>query len=838
MSPTLLRISLRYLVRHPWQTWLSLAGIALGVAVVVAVDLANQSAQRAFGLSVERVAGRATHQIEGAGKGIPDGVYAALRLDLGIQPASPVVEGQVLIQGQTFTLLGLDLLASQPLRGEGLVLSGAEVPALLSEPGAVLLAAQDARRLGLVRGATLSVEAAGTRHDARIAGLMEGPDAAALAGLAVADIATAQEVLGRLGTIDRIDLILTPDRARALSGRLPPGLRLGPTAERTHALAEMTRAFHSNLTAMSLLAMLVGGFIIYNTMTFAVLQRRPLLGTLRTLGVTRAQIFRMVLSEALALALIGSLAGMAVGVAAGSGLVHLVTQTINDVYFSLTVRTLTIGPWSLLKGAGVGTLVTLVAALGPAIEAARSQPRDVLRRHAVERAGRRLLPWALGLGALLLTAGLAAVRVPDGSLALGFLALLLAVLGFSLWVPPFLGAFAAWLAPLLGRLAGVQGRLAARGIAAALSRTGIAAAALTVAVSATVGVGIMIDSFRAGVADWLGNTLRSDIYVSAPSSSLTHNDGTLAEGLATKIAAIPGIEGMSQGRGARIRAETGQVQLLALQASSHSQRGFRFKGDIVSSLWQDFESGDLVLVSEPYAYHHGVDVGDTLRLFTARGWRSFRVGGVFYDYGSDSGMLVLPRWLYAKLWDDPGVSTLGLILAPGADDEATTHAVQAAAAEVGMPVVVRANRMIREQSMDVFDRTFLITRVLRMLAVGVAFIGVLSALMALQLERSREYAILRASGMTPYQLVALVLIQTSIMGVAAGLLAMPLGISMGVLLIDVINLRSFGWTIPISVGPQDLVLGLLLAWGAALLAGLYPATRAAAANPAAALREE
>jgi putative ABC transport system permease protein len=836
LSPTLARISLRYLVHHPWQTWLSLAGIALGVAVVVAVDLANQSAQRAFALSVERVAGRATHQIEGAGQGIPEEVYAELRLN-GVRPAAPVLEGSVLIQGQGFTLLGLDPLASTSLSAEDLGIAGAQALTLLTEPGALLLSPGDARRLGLGVGDAVPLVAAGTTHPGHIAGLVEGPNPAALEGLVVADIATAQELLGRIGTIDRIQLVLTPEGAQDLSGRLRPGLRLGPTAQRTRALGDMTRAFRSNLTAMSLLAALVGGFIVYNTMTFAVLQRRPLLGILRTLGVTRAEVFRLVLAEALALALIGALLGLALGLAAGAGLVQLVTRTIDDLYFNLTVRAPSVSLWPLAKGVAVGTLISLVAALGPALEAARSQPRDVLRRHAVERAARRLLPWTLGLGGILLAAGLGLLRVPGGSLVLGFAALFLAVLGFSLWIPPLLGVIAAGLAPLLGRLAGVQGRLAARGITAALSRTGVAAAALTVAVSATVGVGIMIDSFRAGVVDWLGDTLRSDLYVSAVSGSFGRNGGTLPEDLAARIAALPEVAALSRGRSARVQAATGPVQLLALRTSAASQRGFRFRGKTMANLWQGFERGTLVLISEPYAYHHGVKVGDTLRLFTAQGWRGFRVGGVFFDYGSDSGMLVLAQRRYAELWADPGISTLGLILGPGVESAAVTQAVQAAAAQAGTPVLVRTSRTIRDQSLVVFDRTFLVTRVLRLLTLGVAFIGVLSALMALQLERAREHAILRATGMTSGQLVALVLIQTSIIGVAAGLLAIPLGIGMGALLIDVINVRSFGWTIPMSVNPSAALPALMLAWGAALLAGLYPALRAAGTDPATALRE-
>ncbi len=185
-------------------------------------------------------------------------------------------------------------------------------------------------------------------------------------------------------------------------------------------------------------------------------------------------------------------------------------RTINDLYFALPVSALFVSPWSIAKGAGLGVLVTLTAALGPAAGAAKAQPRNVLRHHLVERQGQRLLPWLALAGAALMAAGFALLQIPSNALGIGFVALFAVVVGFSLGVPLVLRVIGALATPLLGRLAGIQGRLAARGINSSISRTGIAVAALTVAVSATVGVGIMIDSFRGSVAAWLENTLSSD----------------------------------------------------------------------------------------------------------------------------------------------------------------------------------------------------------------------------------------------------------------------------------------------------------------------------------------
>ncbi len=836
--PALYRASLRYLARHPWQSWLSVIGIALGVAVVVAVDLANQSARTAMQLSVERISGRATHRILSATGDIQEEVYVRLRIEQGLRPAAPVVEGVVRIADRTVTLLGIDPFAAKPLEQGGTSLDMAALPGLLTRPGALLIGVADARSLGVEKGSLLRLHAGGREQEAFVAGILATDNPVLMEGLVLADIATAQELMGRTGYIDRIDLILDQGRARELARSLPPGLRLETAGRHTEGLAQMTRAFHTNLSAMSLLAVLVGGFIIYNTMTFAVLRRRSLLGTLRTLGVTRGQLFGLVLGESLVFAMIGALIGMGAGILVGWGLVQLVTRTINDLYFTLTVSQLFVSPWSLVKGAGLGVLVTLVAALGPALEAAASEPRDLLLRHGIEQQRGRLSPWLSLAGISLMLCGFVLVQLSERSIGIGFSALFLVVVGFSLCVPLALRGFSVLLSPILGRFAGPQGRLAARGITASISRTGIAVAALTVAVSATVGVGIMIDSFRGSLATWLEDTLASDLYVSAPSASSSEGRGGLPNGLGEAILALPGVVEISKGRSVQIQAGTGPVMLLALESSSRSHRGLRFKGAVASGLWERFEAGELALISEPYGYHHQLGIGERVSVFTALGWREFEIGGVFMDYGSDSGMLVLPRRLYATLWDDPGVSTIGVVLAEGVDPASAREELAGLVAGYGQAIQVRDNRSIRERSMEVFDRTFVITRVLRMLAVGVAFVGVLSALMALQLERARDYAILRAIGFTPAQLLVLILLQTLAMGLAAGALSMPLGWIMGDMLIQVINVRSFGWTMDMLAPGYALINGMLVALAAALLAGLYPALRSTGADPAVALRGE
>lgn len=834
--PVLYRASFGYLLRHPWQLALALLGICTGVAVMVAIDLATESSRNAFLLSMDAVNGTATHQIVAGPGGIDEEFYVSLRVDEGMRAIAPVVEGFVETGGMVLRLLGIDPFAEREMRAyRGSDAFDAEsgvttLRRLMSEPGGLLLTPDNAAALGLHTGDTFEVVAAGKRYAATFAGTL--PDEVKFTDIALADISTAQEWLDMRGHLSRIDVRNTEDEpiAERIRARLPPGLQLLSAAGRTRSVAEMSNAFMTNLTAMSLLAMLVGIFLIYNSVSFAVLQRRGLIGVLRALGLTRQQVFGLILGEGIALGIVGASLGVFLGIWLGEQLLFLVSQSINDLYFRVTVTEVAVSPVSVARGFAAGLGATVVAAAVPAIEAASYAPRLAIARSVLESRTGNLLPAIslLGLAAVLFAAGL--LQFAGNSLIAGLVALFLLILGCALCIPIAVRFASTHSAGLAGRMGGVSARLAVSGIAASLSRTGVAIVALAVAISATIGVSVMVDSFRASVSEWLEHTLQSDIYVAVPGG---HLDKTLL----ADLLALPGIATYSTRRRVWIESEAGRTQIIVLSMAPGVRSGTRLLDAEPAVAWRLFEQESAVLVSEPYGYRNQVGRGDVLELSTHFGRQAFRIAGTYESYDATGGAILMSRRTYDANWRDDAVDSVGLYLHNNATVSSVIDSLQQLS-KGRQAIMVRSNRQLKELSMQIFDRTFVITDVLYWLAVGVASVGILGAMMALQLERSRELAVLRSLGMTPLQLGAMVVFQSGCIGLLSGLAAIPLGLAMAAVLVDVINRRAFGWQLGLEVDPAILGVAVLLAITAALLGGLYPAWHAARAQPALAMREE
>ncbi len=845
MNRALIKTSYRYLIRRPWQSLLMLLGIALGVSVVIAIDLANQSSSQAFQLSAEALTGRATHQIRGGPSGISEDLYQQIRVDLGIRTSAPIVEGVATaldLDQQPLQILGVDPLAESPFRNYLLdasyLLPGFE--RFYTDPFTVIISENFADRYALELGDAIRLQINGRLEAVSVLAILipRGGDViAALDNLLLMDLASAQELTGSLDRLSRIDLVLTEQQASRLSEILPTGVRLQPASEQASTVAQLTSAFELNLTALSLLALVVGMFLIYNTMMFSIIQRRRTLGTLRAIGVTDRQIVGLIALEVFIIAAIGSISGVFLGYLLGQGAVQLVSQTINDLYFVVTVREIHFTPVMLLKGLLLGIGASLLAAGIPALEAARVPPVTVLRRSKLEEGFKELIPQLRTYGIVLVALSALILLLFPKLLEANFGALFLMILGIALIVPWGVARLMRFLTWPLNKALGVRGRFAARNVVAALSRTSVAIAALMISLSVTIGFSIMISSFRSTVENWLDVTLRADLYVSSPAPSGARPNASLPPTLAESLALIDGVEVVETFHAVLVDSPLGEVQLSVSDSKRERDRAiYRFAQGSPREVWTQVVEG-AVIVSEPFSYRYDIaHEGGEVTLFTDRGERTFPVAGIYYDYSSDRGTVLMSDRTYRELWDDRAISSLALYLEEHASLESVADEVRRSLVNTGL--LVQANRTIRTQALEIFDRTFAITSALRILTVIIAFVGILSSLLALLLEKSRQGATLLALGMTPGGLALTTLLESGLIGAAAGVLSWPTGMLMALILIFVINLRSFGWTIQMQVEPIFFFQALLVGVVAALLAAIYPVIKLLRAPVAESLRGE
>jgi putative ABC transport system permease protein len=816
-------------------------GITIGVAVAVAIDLANASSAKALELSTQSLVGKATHQVFAPPAGLDEAVFADIVKSGLPLKAAPIVSG-ILTSPQMgnlpMQLMGIDPFYDYAFRsylGQTNQFFDVNAFQLFTHPGAIIISSSIAIQYHLKPGDTLSIDYGGETKKAYVAGVVSSNDSyqnRIFQGLIISDISTAQEILQKEGTIDRIDLILPPDNQaieEQLSLLLPGSVKVTPIEARSAGLDQLTSAFQTNLTALSFLAMLVGMFLIYNTMTF---------GIYRCLGVTRREIFLMVMAEAAVIGIVGGLLGLIAGIGLGQFTIKMVSQTVNDLYFTTTINSTSISYSSLVKGFLLGLITTIITAIPPALEAASVSPREALSRYSVEHRSKQRL-WKVALaGVVALGIAFILLNFPTKSLIVGFSIIAFITVGFAMITPLVMVWLLNFIQPILKIMSRLSGRLAPRNLISSLSRTSVAVSALMVSIAVSIGVGLMIGSFRTTVDEWLLTSLQGDVYITAPSFISNQPTLPIDQAILPDLKTNPEIASFYQLKINTVESEKGEIQIAATDNKQLPYERLYKKVDLPKSdIWQAMENGS-ILVTESLAYHLGIpDSGGSIRLATSQGLVSFPIIGVYYDYASTSGTVQMPLDVYQRYWGDKTISAIGIHLKPGINADNFSKNLPGIL-PTNQSLLIRPNKDLRQDVMVVFDRTFAITRALQILAMVVAFIGILSALGLLQFERQREMGIMRALGLTNREVWSLAMLETFLMGLVAGLMAIPTGYTLALVLVDIINQRSFGWSMRLSASPVIFLQAIGIAIAAAVLAGIFPAWRMSHMQAVEAIRYE
>ena len=827
---------------------LTVAGVALGVAAVIGIQILNRNALSAFVGGVEAVSDRADLSVRSLTPDLPEALYPRALATPGVAAAWPLTRLDVCLAAEPevfleivgldfFAPLGLPLGVASSAEGAAEGAQGAErVPGAeralaspLATPGWVALSPAFAAEMGWQVGDTLSVTSGSRRLRLSVGALVDYQRyvPTATRKLAFMDIAQVQTLFGGAGRVDEIGVQLAAGAdpaavSAALSARLGPGVELQDPGARRREAAGLLAAFRLNLTALSLISLVVGLFLIYSSVQAALVRRRAEFGLLRALGATASQVLAIILAEAALLGALGTALGLPLGWWVAQRGVATVSATLTNIYLLSEIERLALPAslWWLAAGIGVGG--ALGGALLPALDMSRRNARALLAPFTLHERTSRLAPHlalaALALALLTLGWWLAGGRAERWS---GFLlgAALLVVL--PLLTPLFLRSVCARVP-----VAGFGFAYSLRNLALRLGTSAFALAALAVAVSMLIAVTLLIGSFRRTLETWIEETVRADIYVTSQSWARAGGEALLAPALIEGLTHFPGVAAAEQviNLSVTLVPSGRRIGLVGLAPDLAARGGVipLYRGTPAAMVAGLAAGG--ISITEPLARKEKLGIGDTLALYTPAGLARLAVVAVTYDYSSEGGRAMLHPTTLARLFGPQEPSNVALYLAPGAQVEPTIDAMKAAFA--GAPLAIRSDRQLRAEILDIFDQTFAITRLLQALALLIAVCGISLTLIILARERVAELALYRCLGAQRRQLFAIFLGEGIGLGVFGALLGLAGGVGLAAILIFLINRAYFGWTIRAAWPGPEILRELALILVAAAVASVYPALRA------------
>ncbi len=785
--------------RHPVQLATLLAGLALATGLWSAVQAINAEARASYQEAATQLGGAQLPELRAHSGTIPLARYVALRR-AGWQLA-PVLEGRARLGGDLggawVTVLGVDPLSHPVLP-------------VMTQAGSTRL---DLLDMLFARPETAAAIAA-TPGLPPVRISQQVPP-----GVVLGDISLAERLLDRPGQLSR--LLILPDQPMGLQplAELAPDLvRHAP--DRAGDIAQMTASFHLNLTAFGLLAFAVGLFIVHGTVGLAFEQRRPVLRTLRALGVPLRLLSVLLVGELLILALIAGALGLVLGWLVAAALLPDVAATLRGLYGAPVDGGLSLRPMWFVSGLGMAVLGAL-AASAQALWRLTTTP--LLAAPGVQAWGARAARAGVvqaGVGAVLLVAGGLAVVLFDGLIA-GFALLAGLMLGVALMLP---GALDLALRAGQARARGVLSQWFWADMRAQLPGLSLALMALLLALAANIGVSTMVSSFRLTFTGWLDQRLAAEIYVTAASDAQALALRDWLEGrVGGQVGAILPI------RFTETRVEGWPVRVYGV--IDHAT--YRDHWPLLQAkpqAWDRVAQGQGALVNEFLARRSGLWPGSSVTL--GPGW-SLPVVGVYSDYGNPSGQVIVAMGVLLAQARDVPDRRFELRVAPD-QAPALLHDLRTGFDPPLARVLDQA--AAKTLSLEMFDRTFLITQALNVLTLGVAGFAILTALLTLWTMRLPQLAPVWAMGLTRGKLARLELLRSLALAGLTALLALPLGLALAWALLAVINVEAFGWRLPMYLFPLDWLRLLGLALLAGFVAAAWPARRLARLAPAALLR--
>jgi putative ABC transport system permease protein len=846
-------LALRNLGTRKSRTALTFSGIVLGVAVVLAISITNESTLASIRHIFDEASGRANLIVTSDSvMGDPFDINALVRVRraAGVEIAAPSVSKRTVLAqdaedwdvavtisgtGSTNDLLvfGVDPEVEAAVRQYDIVAGR-----FLSDDarGYQALLVQDyAQEKGLIVGDDLVILTDTGPEALRVVGTIKesGPGAQNNGAVAIIPIEVAQALFAMGSDLTQIDIVVSP--AVAESPRLLEGLRLDLTedlgsdyqvlypAARGNVVSRMLAAYQLGLSFFGVIALFVGAFLIYNTFSMTVVERTREIGMLRTLGASRFQILLLVLIEAVLLGAVGSVVGVAFGIFLSRGL----SASVSSIS-AADISELAVPLDDLIKSVLVGVGVTVISATIPAWRARSIPPLEALR--AVARQDRLVLGsfgWAVGAGLLLIsyvTLYHLPVR-PETQYEVGIFSVFCMMLGATLLLPVIISLAERGLRPLITLLYGSPGRLGAGNIRRSMGRTVLTVAALMIGIAMVMGIQVLTASFETDITNWVNTALGGDLYVRSPAP--------MREEFGQRLLAEPAVTDISpiSYHYVRFDAPDGKAERVLFTAIDPATylavASFVFQDSMVdvNQAVQDLAAGDAVFISNTLADRYGLKTGDHISLETKRGIQQFLVAGVVVDFSSSGYVVNGARSDLERYFGEGTVNQFVLALQPGLDADAEAERLEERYGD-RRHIVVETATDFKEKVLSLTSEAFALFDVLGLIGILVAALGVINTLVMNVLERQREIGGLRSLGMTRDQVALMVLSESAAMGLMGGIFGVLFGLALSqVLLLGTRIIAGYG--VNYVLPGQAVIISMIIALIVSQAAAAYPAGRAA-----------
>jgi putative ABC transport system permease protein len=845
-------VSLRYLRAAPARTFLTLFGILLGVSVVFAIDVVNGSVKGTFKSTIDEVAGKTTLTV-GDSTGVAEEMLERVRAVDGVAAAVPVIQESAHDErtDTQLVVMGVDTLSDSSVRNYDVTADDVKIDddiVFLNDPYSIITTERFAKRHAIKVGDTLQLQTVAGKHDYTVRGMLAARGPANVFGgdLLLMDVYAAQIAFGRGKRFDHIDVVaaanvdvatLQSRIARAIAGKAS----VTRPQRRTEEAERLTAGFELGLSLAALVAMFVGGFIVYNALAIAVVQRRREIGILRALGTTRAQIMLLFVGEGLALGTVGALLGIGFGLLLARMVLKLAVGTVSVLYVSIEPAKLLISARDVVVSVSLGVAVAFVAAFFPARQAATTEPASVMRKQSgAEGAGISSTRTSLIVSGITLALALAVALVAH--IREDY------ILGYTV---AGIGAFAmAFLSPSVAIVVGntvrrLLGRssptimLGSVGFVRNAGRNAIAIAALGISLANVVNADAFVDSMKQSTEQWFQRAARADVFLYVGKNGPSAIAQPLPDSLGKELANLPNV-----------------VQVQPYRITQHSLGGTPYylssydlehyrdynelpvvEGNYDRAL-PAIRSGKGIAASETFMRSFkGKKLGDTLTLQTPEGPRDFEIALIYADYSAESGILLTDRRVYTEIWGDHLVDAFGLYLRKGASVESVRDQL---AADIGRRhgLIVLSNGQYKQEVFGLIDRTFALTRATELVAIVVAILGIINTLLVTVMDRRTEIGVLKAIGADSSQVKQMLFTEGALIGLASTLVGVAAGMVFSAYIVKELMRFQIGWHLTWQLSPWSIVEIFIAAQVVSFISVWWPMRSADKINPVEALQSE